>query len=276
MPVHGTTPDSTTPPSRSLPSGFTLVELLVVVSILALLVAMLLPSLSGARDQAKAAVCASGIRQIALANTMYAGDHRQRYCPGAADLATTNLHRWHGTRDQPGQPFRAAGGPLVPYLGSEQGIRVCPSLRIGGSDADPAHFERNCGGYGYNQAFLGRVLDPVGFGFFKLVTDRLGAMADRVRRPGQTVMFADAAFAGAKLIEYSFAEPRRFPQFGGRPDPSIHFRHRGGANVAWCDGHVDRRKRTFTWKSGFYPTDPDRLGIGWFGRLDDNSLFDLD
>ncbi len=273
MPTHPPTP---APDQRATRRGFTLVELLVVVSILALLIAILLPSLSGARAQAKSAVCATGIRQIVLANMMYAGDHQQRYCPAAADIATTNLHRWHGSRTNPNQPFQAGGGPLVPYLGSDRGIRDCPSFRVAGASTHPAHFERNCGGYGYNLAFLGRVLEPVGFGFFKVVTDRLGAKADRVRNPGQTVMFADTAFAGAKLIEYSFTEPRRFPEFNGRPDPSIHFRHRGRANVAWCDGHVDGQARSFTWKSGFYPTDPDPLGIGWFGQADDNTLFDLD
>ena len=88
-------------------------------------------------------------------------------------------------------------------------------------------------------------------------------------------MFADSGFAQSNVIEYSFAEPRFHPEFGSRADPSIHFRHLGRANVAWCDGHVSTDKRTFTWSSGFYEGDPDRLGIGWFGWTDDNSIFDL-
>ena len=88
-------------------------------------------------------------------------------------------------------------------------------------------------------------------------------------------MFTDAAFAAATLIEYSFAEPRYQPTTGFRSDPSIHFRHRKRANVAWCDGHVDRRPLTFTWSSGFYPSEPNEYDIGWFGRCDDNHFFDL-
>ena len=47
------------------------------------------------------------------------------------------------------------------------------------------------------------------------------------------------------------------------------------ANVAWGAGHVSRETRTFTWSSGFYQGDPERFDVGWFGRADDNHLFDL-
>jgi prepilin-type N-terminal cleavage/methylation domain-containing protein/prepilin-type processing-associated H-X9-DG protein len=55
---------------RSAPA-FTLIELLVVVAIIALLVSILLPSLSKAREQAKAAVCASRVRTFAQAAIIY-------------------------------------------------------------------------------------------------------------------------------------------------------------------------------------------------------------
>jgi len=53
------------------PGGFTLIELLVVVAIIALLVAILLPSLGKARENARGTVCATHLRQIAAANLMY-------------------------------------------------------------------------------------------------------------------------------------------------------------------------------------------------------------
>ena len=256
--------------------AFTLIELLVVVSILALLISILLPSLSRAREQARAAVCGSNQRQLAIANDLYAADNRHCYCPGAADFMPTNLHRWHGARDHPSQPFDGHRGPLVRYLGPEGDIRRCPSLKIEIPDGDPRRFEMNCGGYGYNLAFVGRRLTKTASGSYKVETDRVGAQTDRVGAPAQTIMFADSAFVSGELIEYSFVEPRFFPTFGSRPDPSIHFRHQKMASVVWCDGHVDRQRRTFTWSSGLYPGDPDRQGLGWFGRQDDNSLFDLD
>jgi len=57
------------------PSGFTLIELLVVVAIIALLISILLPALSGARAQGRTAVCASRIAQLAKAIFMYADDY---------------------------------------------------------------------------------------------------------------------------------------------------------------------------------------------------------
>lgn len=62
--------------------AFSLIELLVVVSILALLISLLLPSLSKARSLAKFAVCASNLRQAAVAVHAYGGDNRNRFPAG--------------------------------------------------------------------------------------------------------------------------------------------------------------------------------------------------
>jgi len=252
--------------------AFTLIELLIVVSLLTLLVSILLPRLHGARDHARAVVCFSAIRQLAMADLMYGEENGGYACPGAADFLA-NLHRWHGTRRLPTEPFDPSGGPLVPYLGMDRRIRDCPSVRFDRESA--AAFELGNGGYGYNNAYVGVRLREFVPGFVLVETDETGVRWSQVRTPAATVMFADTAFAADGLIEYSFAEPRFHPTFGGRADPSIHFRHRGRANVAWCDGHVDQHRLAFTWSSEVYLADPQRFGIGWFGRRDDNSLFDL-
>jgi len=56
--------------------GFTLIEVLVVVAIIALLIAIFIPSLKKARSSARTSVCASNERQFGVAVTMWAVEHR--------------------------------------------------------------------------------------------------------------------------------------------------------------------------------------------------------
>lgn len=62
--------------TRRTKPGFTLVEVLVVVGVIAILISLLLPALSKARQTARQIQCLSNVRQIAAANLMYASDNK--------------------------------------------------------------------------------------------------------------------------------------------------------------------------------------------------------
>ena len=74
--------------------GFTLVELLVVIAIIAILIGILLPSLSRARAQARSVQCQSNMRQVGQALLIYAGNWRGWLFPPLRHAGLAHEERW--------------------------------------------------------------------------------------------------------------------------------------------------------------------------------------
>jgi prepilin-type N-terminal cleavage/methylation domain-containing protein len=121
--------------------GFTLVELLVVISIIALLLALLMPALSKSKAKATQITCLTQLKQIGLAMTMYAGDNRDLF-PGPAVTGSFGYRAAPGYKDPTdprglpekyglaavlGKSDYYGKSPQGAYLDGQSKVWVCPS-----------------------------------------------------------------------------------------------------------------------------------------------------
>ncbi|MHB9071449.1 MAG: type II secretion system protein [Sedimentisphaerales bacterium] len=128
--------------------GFTLVELLVVISIIALLLAILMPALSKARESGNKVVCASNGKQLYLATACYVLDNRNKipyHCgsdPASVYYDPYNSYSIHHISIPPGDLIQGLGRLYGKYT-TDPKIYFCPSTRDGAfqfpkmSKADP-------------------------------------------------------------------------------------------------------------------------------------------
>jgi hypothetical protein len=264
-----------------------LIELMVVVSIIVLVGSMLAPSLLRARQITLRVMCGSNIRGLAESNMIYAQSNDEYYVLAAADIfkdlgdGRGGHYRWHGSRDAANQPFDPARGPLVSYIGNGGKLKVCPSFDT--SVIPPGYdFEAGCGGYGYNEQYIGGRCDLYGYGPQAAANS---ARVSNVTQTSQTVMFTDAGMAqaagtGSVIVEYSFCEAPFWQMSPGPPStsptwPSIHFRHLNTTCVAWVDEHVTYERLSFSNDSyNLIANQVQTLGLGWFGPQS-NDWFDL-
>jgi prepilin-type N-terminal cleavage/methylation domain-containing protein len=235
---------------RSLANcGFTLIELLVVIAVIAILAAILLPALAGAKAQADLTICKNNLRQFELAVSEYVGDDGAY--PFSADFGDSftdiyGVESWWVVR-------------LVPYTHSlwpdsfalpEQNIYVCP-----GYGHMPGTYRSTtflAGAYGINT-----------FGVSANVAPSLGFLGPapvveaRVMVPSQMLMAADAdvlspleyspvlgeaSWQGEWELCYEYLSfPEGFNPW--TPEPrALSRRHLARWNAVFCDDHVESLK----------------------------------
>lgn len=213
-------------------------EVLVVIAILAILAAMFFPAFGGARQKARQAVCATRLRQLGLAVSLYAQDNDERLFPyvcydvkRAGDVQTWGYYL--PDRNARGEDllFDRAGGSLGPYL-LTGAMLDCPSA-VGFSNGTPANpVADNLLGYAANvDLWAPRPGSPASG-----ASPGDGPGLAAVETPAETLLLADAAQVegGTGLLSRSggFSWP---PSRGA---PGIHARHQDHAEVVWFDGHA--------------------------------------
>jgi type II secretory pathway pseudopilin PulG len=120
------------------PPAFTLIELLVIIAIIAILAAVLLPALAGAKIQAQRIQCVSNEKQLILAWTIYSGDNNDLLVLNGGDAAavSTTPHLWvyggnHGSPDALTNDLYLTGGnyALFAYTKVQPAERIykCPA-----------------------------------------------------------------------------------------------------------------------------------------------------
>ena len=241
--------------------GFTLVELLVVIGIIALLIAILMPALSRAKEQANWVKCLSNMRQIGQAFNMYLTNNKSKFPRPAVGFGAFTPEDFIYFEDA--APSRLIDdSPLTPYLGGKpfkKEVFRCPS--------DDVAVRRNANAEKYSYSYSANYL-------ILRLPPQFGNVYDQVWGPGQTndtmrvtqvvnssekILMIDEtaetvddgcwAWMG-KLGEgynvLSTRHMRRQEQLEHKNNPRA-----GLGNVLFVDGHADRieRKASFERKN---------------------------
>ena len=220
-------------------SGFTLVEILVVIAIIGILAAILFPVFGRVRENARRSSCQSNLRQIGLGMLQYCGDYddklvRSWYGSGNGNWSggsnATDRYKWMDA--------------VQPYLKSEQ-IFNCPShgahpaAPVAGLSYGPYRFRDayRFGSYAINAGYYGdgdAQQSPAGE-----ENTSLAAMDDA----------AGCVWVGDTTSHYEFAWENKDDQPAVEVDPSglrymdyLSERHPASTVVLFCDGHVKSMK----------------------------------
>ncbi len=262
---------------RTTQHGFTLVELLVVVAIIALLLGILLPALGAAREVARTTVCAMNMRQVAIGFVMYADGNSGASVPGRPYKVNPKTDPANMYDVGNGMQYRPR---WFITLGAQSGIHAYEEPSTDPADDNvktvdhkvficpqaPERINNRNFSYGYNFQFLGNARSHPSRAFMNFPVD-----ISRIN-PSSTVMAADNLGTAAGKAEdnrlpynvtgqnndtrqvsnhgWSLDPPRlvagdsdfcdnnnRNAADRSGPDP----RHGGKANASFCDGHVETR-----------------------------------
>ncbi len=229
-------------------SGFTLVELLVVVAIIALLVSILLPTLGKAKEQARIVSCMSNLRSLGLSFAFYSNENNDWYPSGAAMGGGYYGPTWY-TWDS----------ILRPYYDT-MGLIHCPSDKLIRDYGSIAQDHRHPRSYAINMVvtWMGPSAygDNNGYDLDPAVTWRWPGYVRKtteVTDPSDTILLGEE-WENAYWTSYYVAGmhrvypgvaimPYKWGPGGGYTNSTrqvtYYHRNNDAANFLFCDGHVD-------------------------------------
>lgn len=224
--------------ARKNKSGFTLVELLVVISIIALLLGVLMPSMQKAKSLARSVICSSNLKQIGLGVDMYLGDYNRNIFPLVhyGTRGANEFGRYWYFGFEPVSSFSLPEGQreldrksakLYRYIQQYDSVEICPAFPY--RDYKPK-FKTRWMTYGVNAKLSQDLRGPNG---------RIVSLNKLISAPQDVVLFADSAYINTHLPPATPSNPMLEEWHYISPgEPTVHFRHGGRANLLYCDGHV--------------------------------------
>jgi prepilin-type processing-associated H-X9-DG protein/prepilin-type N-terminal cleavage/methylation domain-containing protein len=248
--------------------GFTLVELLVVIGIIAVLIALLLPALNAAREQSKSIKCLSNLRSLAQAAFMYAGQNKGYFPISHNSL----IDEWDFTQSPSGIL------PGILWLGSTNlAVEQCPSY-----DAHSTTTSDPYTGYNYNTSYIGGGVNEVTpLGNPHVSPAKLGS----VHRSSEVALFGDGQYTSGTdkymraPLTMSKTDIGDGVGLATRAAGTQGYRHMNRTNVCYCDGHAesvtDRYTATGTDTNGTISySSANAAGAGTGFLSADNSAYD--